>query len=75
MRWYPTGLYLKYQAVYTNAQEWVGSMGRMKYLNPVYQSLVMSGQNSTAVAWNDLYAPTYSPIAEQNILAIINTPL
>ncbi len=40
MRWYPTCLYLQYQAVYTPAFDWISSMGRSKYLNPVYQSLV-----------------------------------
>jgi hypothetical protein len=43
MRWYPSGLYLGYTNVYAPAQAWVGSMGRSKYLNPVYMSLVMSG--------------------------------
>lgn len=72
-RWYPSGLYLGYQAVYQPAEDWVSSMGRSKYLNPVYMSLVMSGQTATAIAWNDANKDFYAPIAEQSILQIIAT--
>ena len=48
-------------------------MGRSKYLNPVYMSLVMSGQTSTAIAWNNANKDFYAPIAEQSILSIIET--
>lgn len=46
-------------------------MGRMKYLNPIYISLVNSGQNATAIAWNNEYANFYTEIAENAILDII----
>lgn len=35
-KWYPLGLYLDYQTVYDPAHNWISSMGRSKYLNPVY---------------------------------------
>jgi hypothetical protein len=38
-RWYPTGLALFYDPVYEPAHEWISSMGRSKYLSPVYASL------------------------------------
>jgi len=38
-RWFPMGLGLEYQPVYDPAHTWICSMGRAKYLTPVYQSL------------------------------------
>ena len=38
-RWYSTGLYLYYDPVYPYAEAWVGSMGRNKYIIPIYTSL------------------------------------
>ena len=35
-RWYPTGLGLNYDPVYNPAHDWISSMGRSKYLMPVY---------------------------------------
>jgi len=35
-RWYPLGLGIYYDPVYDPAHEWVSSMGRAKYLDPVY---------------------------------------
>ena len=35
-RWYPTGLGLNYYPVYNPAHDWISSMGRSKYLMPVY---------------------------------------
>lgn len=49
MRWYPTCLYLNYTAAYNPAYAWISSMGRSKYLNPVYTSLVDSGQKDLAI--------------------------
>ena len=38
-RWFPTGLGLFYDPVYDPAHTWISSMGRSKYLSPVYASL------------------------------------
>lgn len=77
-RWYPTCLYVSgisgsnYTAAYDPAFSWISSQGRMKYINPVYNSLMMSGQKNTAVAWNAANANFYSNLAEQGVLQIIN---
>jgi len=73
MRWYPTCLYLNYTDAYTPAYNWISSMGRSKYLNPVYQSLVQSGQHETAVQWNNDNIDFYSNIAENSIMQILNS--
>ena len=38
-RWYATGLSLFCDPVYEPAKAWISSMGRNKYLSPVYASL------------------------------------
>ena len=48
-RWYPVGLTLNYTPVYEPAHTWISSMGRSKYLTPVYQALEDSGQHDLAV--------------------------
>ena len=38
-RWYPLGIALGYQFVFEPAHTFVSVQGRMKYLNPIYQTL------------------------------------
>ena len=35
-RWYSNGLGLHYEPVYDPAHTWICSMGRVKYLSPIY---------------------------------------
>jgi leukotriene-A4 hydrolase len=42
-RWFPLGLQTYYDNVTEPAHEFISSMGRMKYLTPIYQALVDSG--------------------------------
>lgn len=35
-RWFMLGIYLNYNPVFTPTLNWVSSMGRVKYLNPIY---------------------------------------
>ena len=50
-RWYPTGIGKDYDPVTEPAHTWISSMGRSKYLNPVYQSLEDSGKHDTGCQW------------------------
>jgi leukotriene-A4 hydrolase len=70
-RWYPLGLTLKYDPVYTPANTWISSMGRSKYLDPVYQALEDSGQHDLAVQWDDANKDFYHPVAQTSIEAIL----
>ena len=70
-RWYPVGLTLNYTPVYEPAHTWISSMGRSKYLAPVYQALQDSGQHDLAVQWNDENKDFYHPVAESSVLKII----
>lgn len=47
-------------------------MGRSKYLNPVYISLMESGNSTLANQWNNANKNFYSEIAEKGIMDILN---
>jgi len=48
-RWLPIGLTIQYTPAYDAAHSWVSSMGRCKYLTPVYSALEESGQHDLGV--------------------------
>ena len=70
-RWYAMGLGLQYQPVYTYAQAWVGSMGRNKYIKPIYAALQDSGQHDLGVQWNNANIDFYCAITETAIMGIL----
>ena len=65
------GLRKKYSFVTEPAHDWISSMGRSKYLTPVYQALWDSGQHELALTWNDENKDFYHPVAESAIMKII----
>ena len=71
-RWYPVGLMLNYTLVYEPAHSWISSMGRSKYLTPVYQALWDSEQYELAEQWNSENVDFYHPTAESTIMKILN---
>jgi len=48
-RWLPIGLTIQYEPSYDAAHTWVSSMGRCKYLTPIYSALQNSGQHDLGV--------------------------
>ena len=72
-RWYPTGLGLFYDPVYAPAEAWISSMGRSKYLTPVYASLQDSGQHDTGCAWFDENKDFYHPVAATSVEGILGS--
>lgn len=70
-RWFPIGLTLMYDPVYDPAHTWISSMGRSKYLNPVYQSLEDSGQHDLGVQWFDENKDFYHPVAATSVEDIL----
>lgn len=69
--WYPLGLYLFYDTVYDPAHDWISSMGRSKYLNPVYRALEDSGQHDLGVEWFDENKDFYHPVAATTLEGIL----
>ena len=72
-RWYPTGLALFYEPVYEPAHEWISSMGRSKYLSPVYASLEDSGQHDIACEWLAENSDFYHPVSYTTLTGIVGS--
>ena len=70
-RWYPTGLGLDYAPVYEPAHDWISSMGRSKYLSPVYASLQDSNQHDLGVQWFCENKDFYHPVAATTVMGIL----
>jgi len=70
-RWYPTGLNMDYAPVYEPAHEWISSMGRSKYLSPVYASLQDSDQHDLGVTWFCENKDFYHPVAATTVAGIL----
>lgn len=66
-RWFPMGILKNYSAVVEPAHQFISSMGRLKYLNPVYLSLLSSGQKDLAIQWFRENESFYHPLAIQSL--------
>lgn len=72
-RWYPTGLGKYYDPVYDPAHLWISSMGRSKYLMPVYSSLQDSDQHDTGCEWFEENKNFYHPVSATSIEGILGS--
>lgn len=62
-------------AVLARAERVVGTVGRMKYLKPLYRAAVKNpATRSHALAWAKLFAPRYHPIAVKAVEGIVAPP-
>ena len=59
--WYPLGIKLGYAPITEAAHTFISSMGRMKYLMPIYQALLDSNQKDVAVKWFNENITFYHP--------------
>lgn len=74
-RWYAIGLYLSYDPVTDPAHTWISSMGRIKYLTPIYTALQQSGQHDLAQQWYDENSSFYHPLADVAIEGVLAAPI
>jgi len=65
---------LNYTAVFEPAHTFVSSMGRLKYLTPIYQALEDSGNHDLGVTWFNENKSFYSPIAVSSIANLLSVP-
>lgn len=71
-QWIPLGLRVGYLPVRFIGQEITQTVGRMKYLTPIYTALINSGQRDLAKQWfKDSYS-FYSPYAQVQLDRLIN---
>jgi len=59
--WYPMGIKLGWEHVMTPAYNFISSMGRMKYLSPIYGALLAAGKHEIAVQWFEDNIDFYHP--------------
>lgn len=70
-RWYPLSIKINYQDAFPKAKNFTQSIGRQKYILPVYQALVRNGMRSLAYQWFDERKNFYHPLTAKKIRAII----
>jgi leukotriene-A4 hydrolase len=70
-RWLPTGIMLDYPSALPTAHTWISSMGRAKYLTPVYVALEDHNMHDTGVEWLceniDFYHPVSISTVERDL--------
>lgn len=59
--WFPMGIRKGYNAVLDPAEKFINSMGRMKYLKPIYIAMIESGKKDTAIQWFNNNKNFYHP--------------
>lgn len=62
-RWFKLGIRLSYRPAMKKAQQFVSSQGRLKYIIPIYQTLLDNKQRSVAINWFESNKKFYHPIA------------
>lgn len=70
-RWFPLAIALQYEVAFPTAKAYVQSIGRQKYILPVYTALVRNGYRNKAYEWYSERKTFYHPIAAANIRKII----
>lgn len=59
--WFPLGIRKNYTEVMDVAHTFISSMGRMKYLQPIYQALIDTNQKDIAIQWYQENINFYHP--------------
>lgn len=70
-RWFPLGIMTNYTNVTEPAHEFISSMGRMKYLTPIYQALIDTNQTTEAVKWYNENVDFYHPYAVEMLAKLL----
>lgn len=66
-RWYPLGIQNDYIPVFKPAEAFVTEVGRMKYLNPIYEAMCQNGYRDMAYQWYKKNEAFYHPIARATL--------
>jgi len=74
-RWFPLAIALQYTTAFPVIKKYVQSIGRQKYILPVYTALVRNNYRNYAYQWYNERKSFYHPIAAANIRKIIFSSL
>ena len=66
-RWFPLGIQNDYKPVFEPAHAFVNKVGRMKYLNPIYETMCQNGYRELAYKWFNENKDFYHPIAKATL--------
>ena len=69
--WFPLGIMKNYSAVLEPAHTFISSMGRMKYLTPIYTALINTNQRDLAIQWYNENINFYHPYAVQALAKLL----
>lgn len=69
--WYVMAIRAKYQPAYPNMEKFLSSVGRQKFLEPLYRELMSTGQQALAKRWFEKYRQNYHPIAQVKMGKIV----
>mmetsp|Transcript_38215 Transcript_38215/g.58290 ORF Transcript_38215/g.58290 Transcript_38215/m.58290 type:complete len:377 (+) Transcript_38215:839-1969(+) len=70
-RWYPLGIRQNFTDVIEPAHKFISSVGRLKYLTPIYQSLIDTDQVALGQQWLEENADFYHPQAYAKIAKML----
>ena len=70
-RWFPLAISKDYKPAFEPAHRYVSTIGRQKYILPVYTALCENGYRALAYQWYLENENFYHPIAAAKIRAII----
>jgi leukotriene-A4 hydrolase len=70
-RWFPMAVQQGYQPAMERAKNYTQSIGRQKYIIPVYTALVRNGLRQTAFEWYNERKDFYHPLTARKIRNII----
>lgn len=70
-RWFPLAILKNYTAAVEPAHTFISSQGRLKYLTPIYQALLKSGQRPLAVQWFHENEDFYHPLAVASLKKLL----
>ena len=70
-RWYPLAIQEDFQDAFPAIKHYVQTIGRQKYILPVYSALVQNGYRNLAYQWFNERKNFYHPLTVKKIRAII----
>lgn len=66
-QWFIQSLKTNYQTAYTNMDVFLSAVGRRKFLEPIYETMIKTGKQEMATANYNKYKQNYHPLAQMTL--------
>lgn len=63
-QWFIQSLKTNYQAAYSNMDVFLSAVGRRKFLEPIYETMIKTGKQEMAIRTYNKYKQNYHPLAQ-----------